>query len=275
MTRFEVREGFCLNVELGGDGPPVVLLHGFTGSAAGWGRFGELLAGRHTVVAVDIVGHGRSDAPATVADYGMERAAADAVAAARRCGHARAAWLGYSMGGRTALQVAVAHPEAVEQLVLIGGAPGIADAGERAARVKADEELAERIERDGITAFVEYWENIPLFASQKRMAPERQAAVRAGRLANDPRGLANSLRGMGAGAQRPLHADLASIGMPVLAIAGELDAKYVGVGRAIADAIPGARTAMIADAGHAPQVERPEETAAVALAFLAAATASM
>lgn len=270
MTRLEVRDGLFLNVELAGSGPPVVLLHGFTGSAAGWGRFGELLAERHTVVAVDIVGHGRSDAPPSVADYGMERATADLVAAARLCGYTRAAWLGYSMGGRTALQVAVAHPEAVERLALIGGAPGIADAGERATRVKSDEELAERIGRDGITAFVDYWENIPLFASQKRMAADRKAAVRAGRLANAPAGLANSLRGMGAGAQRPLHAELPAIAIPVLAIAGELDTKYVGVGRAIAGAVPGGRAAVIADAGHAPQVERPEATAAVVLPFLAA-----
>ncbi|MCA9829438.1 MAG: 2-succinyl-6-hydroxy-2,4-cyclohexadiene-1-carboxylate synthase [Dehalococcoidia bacterium] len=269
MTRLEIRPGFSLNVEVRGAGTPLVLLHGFTGSAAGWGRFGERLAERHALVALDIVGHGLSDKPETVADYRMERAAADIVAVVRHLGYERATWLGYSMGGRTALQVAVAHPEAVECLVLIGGAPGISSASERAARVASDQQLADRIERDGIEAFVEYWENIPLFTSQHRMPAERQAAVRAGRLACDPTGLANSLRGMGAGAQRPLHGDLAGIRAPVLAIAGELDTKYAGIGREISESVPGALTAVIADAGHAPQVERPDDTAAMVLEFLA------
>ena len=124
MTRVEI-DGLALNVELAGEGPPVVLLHGFTGAAAGWGPVVELLTPEFTTIAIDIVGHGQSDAPPEVDRYAMERCANDLVAAVRSLGHERAAWLGYSMGGRTALQLATLRPDAVSALVLEGATPGL------------------------------------------------------------------------------------------------------------------------------------------------------
>jgi len=115
-----VAHGFSLNVEVSGSGPAIVLLHGFTGSASGWGVFGERLRERLTTVAVDIAGHGQSDKPLGTEHYRMPRVVADIVTAVRMAGFERCAWLGYSMGGRTALQVAAAFPGAVERLMLIG-----------------------------------------------------------------------------------------------------------------------------------------------------------
>lgn len=255
-------------MEVAGSGAPLVLLHGFTGSAQSWGEFGTILAQSFTTIAVDIVGHGRSDAPALLDHYRMPRAAADAVRAVALAGYPRAHWLGYSMGGRTALHVAAAFPEAVERLVLIGASPGIEDPDERAARVAADEALAERIEREGIEAFVDYWENIPLFATQRRLPPEVRARIRAGRLASAPTGLAMSLRGMGAGAQAPLHARLGTMTVPTLVLAGGDDTKYVEVGRSIAAAMPYARFECIPGAGHAAHLEAPGACAATVRSFL-------
>ena len=198
MPRFDV-DGLGLHAEVAGDGPPIVLLHGFTGAADTWRGLIPALAADRTVIAPDLVGHGRSDAPADVERYRMARAAADLVALLRLLGHERAAWLGYSLGGRTALHVAARHPDAVTALVLEGASPGIADADERAARVEADEAMADRIERDGVEAFVDAWERVPLFASQLALPEATRAAIRATRTANTPTGLANSLRGMGAG----------------------------------------------------------------------------
>lgn len=268
MPRYEVAPGFSLNVEVSGSGPAIVLLHGFTGSATGWGAFGERLRERLTTVAVDIVGHGQSDKPLEVEHYRMPQVVADIVEAVRMAGFERCAWLGYSMGGRTALQVAAAFPGAVERLVLIGASPGIADAEGRAARVADDERLAQRILDEGVPTFVDYWESIPLFASQQSLPGKTRDAIRAGRLSCDPNGLANSLRGMGTGAQVPLHERLSELAMPVLAMAGELDTRYTEVARELAVAVPRGRCSVVPNAGHAAHIENPEWCAGQATAFV-------
>jgi 2-succinyl-6-hydroxy-2,4-cyclohexadiene-1-carboxylate synthase len=248
---------YALNVEVRGEGPPVVVLHGFTGSAADAPLAGPLSA-RHTVIAIDAPGHGASDRPKALDHYRMAQAADDAVAALRALGHERADWLGYSMGGRWALAIAAAHPEAVARLALIGASPGIASPEERAARVASDEALAQRILRDGIAAFVDYWQDIPLFASQKALPEAVRARVREGRLRNDAFGLAQSLRGMGAGAQEPLFDALPRMTCPALILAGEWDTKYVAIGEAMAGTMPDARFVRIPNAGHAAHLENPE-----------------
>ncbi|MBI5948711.1 MAG: 2-succinyl-6-hydroxy-2,4-cyclohexadiene-1-carboxylate synthase [Chloroflexi bacterium] len=259
--------GFALNVEVEGSGPPLVLLHGFTGSAKTWGPLAPL-AERWTLVAFDIVGHGLSDSPPDLDHYAMETCVADLVAATGSLGFSRAHWLGYSMGGRTALHVAAAFPEAVRSLVLIGASPGIDCAEDRIARRSADELLARKIEAEGVEAFVDYWENIPLFSTQKLLPPEIRSGVRAGRLRNSAAGLANSLRGMGAGAQEPLHQRLASLTMPTLLLAGSEDTKYVAQGREMAAAMPHARFEVIDGAGHAAQLERPDRCLELIRGFL-------
>ena len=271
--RIEIQPGFSLNVHLRHRGDdnraPLVLLHGFTGSSEGWGLFGELLAESHSLLLVDIVGHGASDAPADLEHYRMANAADDVVAAVAKAGFDHANWLGYSMGGRLALAIATQHPRSMERLILIGASPGIEREDERAARVKADELLASQLERDGIRPFVDYWESIPLFDTQRSLPAEVRAAIRAGRLKNTEVGLANSLRGMGAGAQAPLHHRLATLGVPALLLAGEADAKYAAIAASMASAMPCARAAVIPHAGHAAHLEQPARTAQEVLAFLA------
>ena len=267
MTRIAV-DGVELNVERAGSGPPVVLLHGFTGSAAGWAPLMEALAPEFTTLAVDIVGHGQSDAPAGLERYLMHRCVDDLASLLRTLGHDRACWLGYSMGGRAALQVAVQRPDIVASLVLEGATPGLREAAARAERVASDEALAERIERDGVESFVDHWQALPLFATQASLPPETRHAIRAGRLANRAVGLANSLRGMGAGAQEPLHDRLAEVSVPGLLIAGALDVRFAAIGGEMAQALPHATIRPIEGAGHAAHIERPEAFHDVVLAFL-------
>jgi 2-succinyl-6-hydroxy-2,4-cyclohexadiene-1-carboxylate synthase len=267
MARIAVN-GVHYNVERTGDGPPLVLLHGFTGSVATWAARIAVFAREFDTVAIDLLGHGDSTAPADPARYRSEYMVADLAALLDRLGIERAAWLGYSMGGRVALQVAVACPAIVAALVLEGASPGIADPAARAARVDGDEALADLIEREGIAAFVARWERLSLFASQERLPAAVRVALRRQRLANDPVGLANSLRGMGQGAQPPLHDRLADVDVPTLLVVGEEDAKFRRLAVEMAATMPAARVAIVAEAGHAAHLEQPDAFDRIVLSYL-------
>jgi 2-succinyl-6-hydroxy-2,4-cyclohexadiene-1-carboxylate synthase len=245
----------------GGGGPErrggrVVLAHGFTQTMGSWQAVGERLGKRWEVARVDLPGHGESGA----VRVGFEEAAG-------LLGEAggSAAYVGYSLGGRLCLRLALDRPDLVPALVLIGASPGIADPGGRAERRAVDRALAERIERDGVAAFLDGWLAGPLFAT----LPEA-AAGRAERLANTADGLAWALRALGAGAQEPLWDRLADLGPPTLLLAGELDAKFTAIARQMAAAIgPTAQVTLVPGAGHAAHLERPAEVAARIEAFLA------
>ncbi len=267
MTRVDVG-GVMLNVDAAGQGPPVVLLHGFTGSARGWGPVVAALAPEFTTLAIDIIGHGQSDSPATIDHYRMEQVVEDLVRVVRAAGYDRATWLGYSMGGRTALQVAVHRPEVVSALVLEGASPGLATAEEREARIAADEALAQRLERDGIEPFIDFWQAIPLFASQASLPSVVWEGQRAGRLRNSVVGLATSLRGMGTGSQPALHERLSEVRVPALLLAGELDIRYAEVAQQVARALPDATVDAVQGGGHAAHLEQPDRFNALVLDFL-------
>lgn len=248
-----------LHAERRGDGPPLVMIHGFTQSGATWGPVGAALEQRHTVVAVDAPGHGRS---ATV-EADLPGGADLMVAAAG----GPAAWLGYSMGGRYALHAALRHPAAVRRLVLVSATAGIDDADERAARRRSDEALADRIEAEGLEPFLRWWLAQPLFAT---LPPE--AAGLEGRLDGSPAGLAASLRRAGTGTQEPLWGRLGALDLPVLVVAGSLDSKYCALAERLGRAIgPTATVAIIDGAGHACHLERPDDFLRVVVPWLDAA----
>lgn len=249
--------GVRLNFEEWGSGEPLLLLHGFTGSASTWRDVSATWDGWRRI-AVDLIGHGASDAPASERRYAMDRCVADLVALLDEMDIARATVLGYSMGGRVALQLAAAAPARVAALVLEGASPGIESTAERAARVASDRALADDIERDGIEAFVDRWERIPIFATQARLPDDVRAQLRNQRLTNRPIGLANSLRGMGAGAQTSLWPELHGLTMTALLIAGADDAKYSEMAQAVAARMAAASVHIVPGAGHAVHLERPD-----------------
>jgi 2-succinyl-6-hydroxy-2,4-cyclohexadiene-1-carboxylate synthase len=236
----------------------LVLLHGFTGSAASWI---DLLPGLQEpgrrLIALDLPGHGHSDAPAQPARYACERCGADICAAllALGVGAQEAVLLGYSLGGRIALTIACSG--FLRALILESASAGIRDPGEREQRRQSDDLLARRIENAGVEAFVTEWERLPLFASQCNLPEAAREALRAQRLRNRASGLANSLRGAGAGVQGPLHTHLPMLDLPVLLLAGALDEKYCRIAREMAASLPRARMEIVPGAGHAIHLEQP------------------
>jgi 2-succinyl-6-hydroxy-2,4-cyclohexadiene-1-carboxylate synthase len=241
-----------------GAGDPLVLLHGFTGSSAAWSRVMPSLAQRYRVIAVDLLGHGASDAPEDPARYAMERVVWDLVTLLDILAAGPAYLLGYSMGGRLALYLALELPERWRALILESASPGLATEEERAQRVVRDATLAERIESLGIERFVASWEKLPLFISQQAVPEAVRAEQRRWRLQNRPAGLARSLRGMGTGAQPSLWQRLGELALPTLLLAGALDEKFMGIARKMARAIPEATLDLVPGAGHTIHLEQPE-----------------
>jgi 2-succinyl-6-hydroxy-2,4-cyclohexadiene-1-carboxylate synthase len=267
MPRFGI-DGAQINAEIEGIGPSLVLLHGFTGSAAGWAPHLAGFAQRYRTVALDLLGHGLSDAPDDPRRYGMAHGVEDVLGVLDRLQIRRAALAGYSMGGRVALAVAIAAPERVAALILESASPGLRDPEVRMTRAAADARLAADIERDGVEAFVDQWERLPLFASQASLPPDARAGLRDRRLRNRAVGLANSLRGFGQGVMMPMHDFLGEVAMPALIIAGALDTRYCEIGREMAGRMPGAVLRIVEGAGHAVHLERPDAFRAAVLEFL-------
>jgi 2-succinyl-6-hydroxy-2,4-cyclohexadiene-1-carboxylate synthase len=161
------------------------------------------------------------------------------------------------MGGRLALYLAVHHPGVVATLSLESASPGLKTERERRDRRATDEALAARIEREGIEAFVDYWEALPLWESQRGLPPKIRAAQRERRLANDPVGLANSLRGMGTGVQPSLWEALPGVNQPTSLLTGERDRKFTVIAEQMRAALPRATLASAPGAGHNIHLEQP------------------
>lgn len=244
----------------------ILLLHGFTGHAGVWDDVRAEFGSDTQILSPDLPGHGavKSD-PAT---FGFAPVCLWLRDSLRDIGVTKSAVWGYSMGGRIALHFALAYPECVDRLVLESTSPGIADAAERASRLRQDEALATRIEEEGVDWFVNYWINQPLFAALKSLPKDRQDRGRELRLQNSASGLAAALRSFSVGKQEPLHNRLRELTMPVLVMAGAADRKYCEIGGAMAHSIPDAQFRIIPEAGHAPHWERPRETSATVREFL-------
>jgi 2-succinyl-6-hydroxy-2,4-cyclohexadiene-1-carboxylate synthase len=170
------------------------------------------------------------------------------------------------MGGRIALATALAAR--FRGLILESASPGLVDPAVRDQRRQSDNILADRIECDGIPAFVAYWEHIPLFASQRNLPQDKQAKLHAQRLRNIAQGLANSLRGVGTGAQPALHNRLSELTQPTLLLTGSLDQKFSQIAQEMACQLPLAQHSIVPDAGHTTHLEQPEIFATLVNTFL-------
>jgi 2-succinyl-6-hydroxy-2,4-cyclohexadiene-1-carboxylate synthase len=242
-----------------GQGSPVTLVHGFTQTGRSWLPVVDRLRDLHTFTVVDAPGHGRS-----------AEVAAGLWAGAGELGEVggRGAYAGYSLGGRLCLHLALARPELVDALVLVGATAGIESEHERSERRAADEVLAQQIESDGVARFVERWLQGPLFSTLSA-----DAAGLDERLTNTAAGLAASLRLAGTGTQEPLWDRVGGLDMPVLVVAGELDDKFAAIGRRLSGAIGrNAELVLIPGAGHACHLERPDAFCLTLADFLADAS---
>jgi 2-succinyl-6-hydroxy-2,4-cyclohexadiene-1-carboxylate synthase len=244
------------------DAPAVLLLHGFMGARDDWTPVAATLAGDLRCIAVDLPGHGDAVALPDEA-YTVEGTLAALVDTLDTLGVRRCHVVGYSMGGRLALLLALRHPERCGRLVLASASPGLKTEAERAERRALDGERATAIGTD-FGAFLDAWARLPIFALDGDDA-RRDFIER--RRRNIPTELARSLRGFGTGQQPDLWPDLESLAAPTLAVAGGRDCKYADLAFEMAAVGPPVMP-LIVPAGHAVHTERPALFAELARDFL-------
>jgi 2-succinyl-6-hydroxy-2,4-cyclohexadiene-1-carboxylate synthase len=230
----------------------LVLLHGFGGTRHAWDRvIARLDPQRYRPLALDLPGHG--EAAAEQAPITFEGCVAAVLAGSPR----RFALCGYSLGGRTAQQVALAAPERINRLVLVSTSPGIEDPDERARRREADRHLAEQLERAPFEDFIERWRTQPLFADDP---PEVGALAREDQRRNDPHALATAMRGLGPGEMQPVWSRLGELKMPVTIVVGERDGKFRALGERMRALLAHAELVVVAG-GHGLPLENPSALA--------------
>jgi 2-succinyl-6-hydroxy-2,4-cyclohexadiene-1-carboxylate synthase len=247
----------------GAAGPRVVLVHGFTQTGVSWRPVADRLAADHEVVCVDAPAHGGSGA--IHADLAEGARLLAALAEAGDPG--TAVWVGYSMGARLVLRLALDADPAPRGIVLLGATAGIDDAAERAERAAADDALASTLEADGVDAFLDRWVAQPLFGPRPLAADDLAA-----RRANRAEDLAASLRLAGTGTMDPPWWDeLDRVRCPALVVWGALDDKFAALGERLAAGI-GARASVAAIPGahHAAHLDDPDAFSDLVATFVAA-----
>jgi pimeloyl-ACP methyl ester carboxylesterase len=255
--RIVTDDGVGLAVERCGAGPPFLLVHGFTGAKEDLidhaPRFGE----HAEVVLFDHRGHGASDKPADVADYSLDRLAADTIAVADAVGFDRFTLLGYSMGGMVARRLLLANPERVAALVLLDTSPGPPDG--------IDPDLADAAGQialtDGMTVLREVLDEANVLGSEadQRVRRERPGYIEFGaRKWNDVAPAAYAALVHEVTHQPDQLEQMRTIECPTLVVVGAQDESFYGPSAAMADALPDSRLVVIPDAGHAPQFENPD-----------------
>ena len=228
--------------------PHVVFIPGFTQTASSWDAVLAEMIGEWDLVVADI-------------PDGLDF---EATAHALATTHGPAFYVGYSLGARLALQLALDHPDLVQGLVLASGTPGIRDTDERTARAEADHALAAHLETIGTEAFIEEWLSQPMFATLPRNDEDRAA-----RAAQPVERLAHQLRALGQGTMVPLWERLGELDMPILLAVGGTDGKYADIARDMMRALGTEADAAVLDSGgHAVHMEHPFAFAVLVLEFV-------
>jgi len=236
--------------------PKIVFLHGFLGSGSDWLSFARKLEKRFCSILVDLPGHGETEIPADADPELFFMQTVEALASEiRRLSAEPCVLVGYSMGGRIGLALALRYPELFSKAVIVSSSPGLRTEEERAVRRKSDEGIARKIERN-FEGFIKFWYDQPLFATLKSHALFHE--VEAQRKQGSPQNLARSLRLLGTGNQPSFWDELPASRLPMLFCVGEKDAKYVEIGHRMVELFPQSSLELFERCGHTLHIEEPE-----------------
>lgn len=248
-------------------GTPLLLIHGFMGSLHDFDTLIPHL--KQPILRVNLRGFGVQ--PAIETDLSMSAQISDLITLLDELSIDEIDVLGYSMGARVALGLAMTHAQRVEHLILESGTAGIADEQARIQRVQADELQAQAIEQD-YASFVTQWESLPLFASQNKLSNSQKETVRQQRLSQTPQNMATSLRQMGTGSQPNYWPLLPYLTVKTLFLAGEYDTKFQAIGQKLTRELPNGQYQKVLEAGHNIHLESPEAFALIITKWLSTGT---
>ncbi|MCZ6673487.1 MAG: 2-succinyl-6-hydroxy-2,4-cyclohexadiene-1-carboxylate synthase [Verrucomicrobia bacterium] len=242
-----------------GHGPTLICLHGFVGSGSDFEILADHYPDHPTLIAPDFPDYA-IDPEVTDDAWGTALSALKKIIEIE-ASDAPSVLLGYSMGGRIALQFALKYPGLLKALVLVGATPGIADHTDREKRVRADEELATKVANQLIDTFLESWLNQPLLNSQKRIPEPYRSKMWNMRRKHKVQTIAQNLISLGTGSMQPAWKQLPELHLPTFLITGEEDKKFTQIAQQMMQSLPMAQHSTISESGHAACFEQPTEVA--------------
>jgi pimeloyl-ACP methyl ester carboxylesterase len=234
------RDRVKIHYEVHGDGPPLILTHGYSSTSAMWREQIDPLSKHHKLILWDMRGHGQSDYPEDPNAYSEALTVADIAALLDAVGAKRAIVGGLSLGGYMSLAFYRAHPERVRALLIIDTGPGFKKDDAREAWNRRAFDTAKRLEREGL--------NMLKSDSRERSTVQHR----------DARGLALAARGMLTQRDARVIELLPEIKVPSLIVVGADDTPFLAASDYMAAKIPGARKVVIPQAGHAVNIDQPQ-----------------
>jgi 2-succinyl-6-hydroxy-2,4-cyclohexadiene-1-carboxylate synthase len=237
----------------------ILFLHGFSGASKDWEGIADFIDKKFNLAAIDLIGHGETDSPDDLSYYNINFISGMIEAAIKYFCKDKVILCGYSMGGRAALNFTIHNPNLVEALILESSTAGILNESERRMRFQKDNELAQFILNHSVSEFVDYWMNLDLFDSQKKLDIITIDEIRKAKLKNNPIGLANSLIGFGTGAMPVLLNELKNLKIKTLLITGSLDTKFTEINKLMSELLPFSEHVTIEGTGHNTHLENPKK----------------
>lgn len=236
----------------------VLFLHGFTGCAEDWLPVFEQMPDKYNYIALDLIGHGKSDAPGDVTKYSTESLLAQLKYVKDHLTSNKIFLLGYSMGGRLALNYAINHPDDIKGLILEGSSAGIKNDDERKKRFEDDLKVVEFIETHTLEEFIEMWHDQEIFNTQRRFSNDKLKKIKKKKASGSKIGYANMLKGFSTGVMTPVHDKLKKIPLKVLLITGDLDSKFTGINARLSRRFFKAKHKIVRNSGHNTHLEEPK-----------------
>jgi pimeloyl-ACP methyl ester carboxylesterase len=246
------RDGVRIFYEVHGHGPAILLTHGFSATSAMWRPQIAALSKDHMLILWDMRGHGQSDYPEGDSAYSEDATVADMAAILDAVGAREAVIGGLSLGGYMSLAFHLEHPKRAKALLIVDTGPGYKNDEARAGWNKNALATAERLDRDGLAA-------LQTASAERALAQHRNAG-----------GLARAARGMLTQRDARVISSLPEIRVPSLVVVGANDTPFLKASDYMAGKIPGAKFAVISDAGHAANLDQPEAFNTAVLDFLRA-----